>query len=202
MPQSPYYYGVQRKALTGMGYGPYYGQRYMGGQGGQAATTELSEKYTAEPAATVSGGIPAMGGVGEQPGSQTEFTGQMAQEPYMGGKVTAEQSQNARLLRGGVRSTLGMTTGVGAIFTMAKTAYDVLLNKYISSLFGKPVAEPTDPFVEGLTTPEEATRGRAKSQEYSDWGMFGSVDKEESPSREETERGRAASEESSAMGYW
>ncbi len=72
------YYGTRRKALTGQGYGPYYGMSFTGGgalpaEGGRALPAEISQKYEAT-------GTPAITGIGEDRGGgegapQPAFTG-------------------------------------------------------------------------------------------------------------------------------
>ena len=55
------YYGTRRKALTGQGYGPYYGMSLTGGgalpaEGGRALPAEISQKYEATGTPAITGG--------------------------------------------------------------------------------------------------------------------------------------------------
>ena len=218
MALSPYYYGPQRRAISGTPYGPYYGARYMGGRGQadtqvgtQAGITELSEKYAAEPAISTPSPTPAISG---EYGSQGEMTGKPSNLPGTAADVTPREARDMLLWGAGLRSTppkgspqptgayktagqigkvaASALTGIpfmGAIYNQAKLFADTLISKAFPNLYSP----------ESLTTTAEALRGAKASAEYSSMGMFGA---EVSVTAAEAARGADQSAAYSSMGYF
>ncbi len=218
MALSPYYYGVQRKAITGMSYGPYYGKRYMGGRGQadtqvgtQAGITELSERYATEPAISTSAPTPAISGMY---GSQGEMTGKQTGLPGTMAEANPQEARNTLAWGFGLRSTPPSgfpqpTGGYKTVGQIGKVAAGVLTSNPLTGMiynYGKLLVDsllsPVFPGLyspESLTTTAEALRGAKQSAEYSSWGMFG---KGASDAAAEAARGAAKSAELSSMGYF
>ncbi len=150
------YYGQRRKALTGMGYGPYYGMSLTGGgalpteEGRRALPPEISDKYQAT-------GTPAITGIGEDRGggegiASPALEGSMATTPgaswaqvayfagLPGGKAPPGTAQPKGLMKGvmGVAPTVASKlTGIpGIAFTqVVRNFINPLLSKAFPNLF-------------------------------------------------------------------
>ncbi len=120
MALSPYYYGVQRKALTGTSYGPYYGKRYMRGPeqgettrvGTQPGITELSERYATEPTAEYAT-EPAISTFTPTPAIRPAISGGYRGAEEAGGETSPMTGLTGQMTPGGWK-TVGWALGLSS----------------------------------------------------------------------------------------
>ena len=167
------YYGQRQKALTGMGYGPYYGMSLTGGgalppEGRRALSPEISDKYGAT-------GTPAIT-EGAEGATQPEFSDlAFADDPQAtwgqafyaaglpGGKAYPSTPQPKGLMKGvlGVAPTVASKlTGLPTLgFTQfTRNFLNPLLAKAFPNLFtfGQPTSQQDTSDVLGSQDPSQA----------------------------------------------
>lgn len=150
------YYGQRQKALTGMGYGPYYGMSLTGGgalpdEGRRALSPEISDKYGATGTPAITEGAegaaqPAFEGVAFAEDPQASW-GQVAYAAGLpGGKAypgTVQPKGLTKTALGIAPTVASRITGVpGIAFTQAvRNFINPLLSKAFPSLFTSSVPD-------------------------------------------------------------